>query len=321
MSPFSGERSNVGEDKIQIGISACLLGQQVRYDGGHKRDSYLVDTLGRYVRWVPVCPEAELGMGTPREPVDLVRRDQRTHMIGVRTGEDWTDRMEAFSHRRISRLPALAGYVFKADSPSCGPDRVKLYRKLGGTPTRTGAGLFAAALRSSNPLLPIADERQLQDPGIRENFIERIFAYQRLRALLAGKFSARRLVEFHTAHKFQLVAHSPAAARKLGQLVASPEADRTLYAAGFMRSLEQESTPSRHVNVLQHLMGFFKKQLSAEEKQEALSTIEDYRAGRAPLIVPITLVRHFARRFGVSELARQTYLSPDQAELMLRTHA
>lgn len=314
------------EEKVPIGISACLLGQAVRYNGGHKRDPYLVDTLGFFVRWVPVCPEAELGMGTPREPVDLVLRGGRTHMMGVESGEDWTVRMEVFARRRIARLPPLSGYVFKADSPSCGPDRVKLHSPRGGTPSRKGVGLFAAALKASNPLLPIVDEGRLHAPALRDNFLERVFAHQRLRGLLAGRPSSRRLMEFHAAHKFQLLAHSPSALRKLGQLAAAagaqdPEALRLEYAAGFMRALEQVATPDRNANALQHMLGFLKKQLSSSEKQAALDAIEAYRKGLTPLLVPLTLIRHFVRTHGEPYLAAQTSLNPDPQELMVRNHA
>ncbi len=313
-------------DEIPVGISTCLLGQPVRYNAGHKRDPYLVDTLGPFVSWVPVCPEVELGMGTPREPVRLVMRDGKPHMVGVTSGDDWTDQMNAFARRRVTRLPALCGYVFKSDSPSCGAFRVKLYSDRPGPPARKGVGLFVAELRAQRPLLPIEEEGRLHDPKLREGFIERVFGYDRLRQLLAGRFSVGRLVAFHAAHKYQILAHSTEAYRQLGQLVASAKGRdagsvKQTYAERFMRALELEATAPKHANVLQHILGHFKRQLDADEKQEVLEAIEAFRAGLAPLIVPVTLLRHFVRKYGEPWLSTQTYLSPYPKELMLRNHA
>jgi len=313
-------------DKIPVGISTCLLGQPVRYNAGHKRDPYLVDTLGSFVDWVPVCPEVELGMGTPREPVHLVERDGITHMVGVDSREDWTYRMNTFARGRVAKLPPLCGYVFKSDSPSCGAFRVKLYSEKPGPPVRRGVGLFVAEVQRQRPLLPIEEEGRLHDPTLREQFLERVFAYSRLRQLLSGRFTVGRLVEFHASHKYQVLSHSTEAYRQLGHLVAEakerePEELKAQYAERFMRSLEQEPTPRKHANVLQHILGHFKKQLDPDEKQEALEVIDDFRAGLVPLIVPVTLLKHFVRKYRDPYLAAQTYLSPHPKELMLRNHA
>jgi uncharacterized protein YbgA (DUF1722 family)/uncharacterized protein YbbK (DUF523 family) len=314
------------EDKVPLGISACLLGQHVRYNAGHKRDPYLVETLGRFVEWVPVCPEVELGMGAPREAVRLVQLGERIHMVGTESEEDWTDRMESFARRRIKRLPPLSGYVFKARSPSCGVFRVKLFGVRGGPLSSTGVGLFAAELRTQQPLLPVEEEGRLHDPVLRENFLERVFAFHRLRELLSGRFSLRRLAEFHTVHKLQVLSHSAPAYRELGRLVANarslrPRELEAAYAGTFMRALEQEATPSKNANVLHHILGYFKRTLTADEKKEALGLIEDYRNGLLPLIVPVTLLKHFVRKYGEAYVGAQTYLYPHPRELMLRNHA
>lgn len=325
-------------DAIRIGISSCLLGQEVRYDGGHKRDGFLTDTLGRFVEWVPVCPEVEAGFGTPREAMHLREAmplreaialkdgEGRLLMVTVKTGVDLTGRMERYARRRVDQLEHkdLCGYVLKKDSPSCGPERVKVYNAHG-VPSRTGQGLFASALRARFPFLPVEDEGRLSDARIRDAFIERVFAYRRLRHLFSERWTLGGLVRFHTAHKLTLMAHSPTAYQQLGRLVARAKSmtRRELearYTEGFMRALEVIATPSRHTNVLQHMAGYFKAALDDACRAELAGTIEDYRRGLVPLIVPITLIRHHVRQHAVPYLAGQTYLEPHPKELMLRNH-
>ena len=311
---------------IRIGISACLLGEKVRFDGGHKRDPFLTGTLARYVEWVPVCPEAECGLGTPRESMRLVRGKDAVRLLTVKTALDLTARMETFALTRTAQLVSedLSGYVLKKDSPSCGLERVKVYDP-NGSPAKTGQGLFAAALVQRLPDLPVEEEGRLSDPRLRENFIERVFAYSRLRQLFTGKWTVGALVRFHTQHKLILMAHSPMAYRQLGRLVAGA---RTVprqqferrYTAAFMAALKTLAVPGRHANVLQHMAGYFKNLLDAESKVELAAAIDDYRRGLVPLIVPITLVRHHVRVHGVSYLADQRYLEPHPKELMLRNH-
>lgn len=310
---------------LRLGISACLLGQQVRYDGGHKRDDFLTGLLARYVCWVPVCPEVELGLGTPRDSLRLERHDG-LRLLTPKTGADLTERMESYARKRVQALERedLCGYVLKKDSPSCGLERVKVYAGAG-SPTRTGRGLFAEALLQRFPHLPVEEEGRLNDPRLRENFIERVFSYRRLKSFFAGRFSLGGLVAFHTAHKLLVMAHAPEAYRSLGRLVAGaselPRAElRERYEAGLMQALAVPATPKRHANVLQHMQGYFSEQLSPAERQELLESIEDQRRGLVPLIVPITLVRHYVRRFEVEYLAGQVYLQPHPKELMLRNH-
>jgi uncharacterized protein YbgA (DUF1722 family)/uncharacterized protein YbbK (DUF523 family) len=322
-------------DPIRIGISACLLGQEVRYDGGHKRDPFLVETLGPHVVWVPSCPEVEVGMGTPREPVQLVRDragrpDNRgpvpMRLVAPKSGTDWTDRMTAYSKARVAKLARLdlSGYVLKKDSPSCGMARVKVHGP-GRTVERTGTGLFAAALREALPTLPVEEEGRLCDPRLRENFIERVFAYRRLRTLLQGRWSVGDLVRFHTAHKLVLLAHDPRAYASLGRLVArARERPRATvaesYEREFMGALARPATPRQHANVLQHIAGYLRDGLDAASKAELQALIDDHRKGLVPLVVPITLVRHHVRRLGIAYLQGQVYLEPHPKELALRNH-
>lgn len=314
--------------EIRIGISACLLGQEVRFDGGHKRDAFLTETFGQFVEWVPICPEVECGLGTPREPIRLVRGDDGVRLLTVRTGVDLTTRMARFSRTRVSALAAeaLSGYVLKKDSPSCGLERVKVYDRHGTASARNGRGVFAAALADAFPHLPLEEEGRLGDPALRENFVERVFAYWRLRRLFAARWSAADVVRFHTAHKLLLLAHAPEAYRALGRLVAdaheTPRRDfERLYVDGFMGALARPATVRRHTNVLQHMAGYFKNSLDAASKRELAETIDDYRRGLVPLIVPLTLLRHHVRVHGVTYLAGQTYLQGHAKELMLRNHA
>ena len=315
---------------IRIGISSCLLGRNVRFDGGHKEDRFLTGVLARHVTWVPVCPEVEAGMGIPREPVRLVDDPtDRTgpRMLGVRSRADHTATMRAFARRRARELERhdLCGYVLKKDSPSCGLERVKLFSAAGGPPSRDGVGLFSRALIEHAPLLPVEEEGRLNDARLRDNWVERVFAYRRLKDLAAQRFTRGAVVRFHTAHKFQLLAHGTKPYQAMGKLVAriadhSPRAFLDLYGEAFMGALRERATPARHVNVLQHVAGFFKRDLSTPEKRELEDVIADYREGLVPLIVPITLVRHHARVHGAAYVLEQTYLSPHPKELMLRNH-
>jgi uncharacterized protein YbgA (DUF1722 family)/uncharacterized protein YbbK (DUF523 family) len=310
---------------IRIGVSSCLLGARVRYDGGHKQDDFLVGTFGAWVEWVPVCPEVELGMGTPREPIRLLRVGDTVRLAAPKSGRDWTEAMREYAARRVRALEDadLCGYVLKKDSPSCGMERVKVYG--GATPGRSGRGLFAAALLDHFPELPVEEEGRLCDPRLRDNFVERVFAYHRVKLLFAGRWTLGGLVAFHSAHKLQLMAHSPQAYGALGRLVAAAggaprdELARS-YGATFMQGLKTIATVRRNTNVLMHILGYFKRTLAPEARAELLALIEDYHRGLVPLVVPITLIRHHVRQQGVAYLAAQTFLAPHPKELMLRNH-
>jgi len=304
----------------------CLLGEQVRFDGGHKRDAFLVDTFGRHVEWLPVCPEVDIGLGTPREPIRLARKGKDVRLVGVKSGADHTEAMRTYAARRVEELASsdLCGYILKKDSPSCGMERVKVYDP-NLSPARTGRGVFAEALLRRLPHLPVEEEGRLSDPRIRDNFVERVFAYRRLRDLFSGRWTTGALVGFHTAHKLVLLSHSPKAYAELGRLVAGasslPRAEvRRRYEPAFMDALRVIATPRRHVNVLHHMLGYFKNTLDAGSRGELLASIEDYGRGLVPLVVPITLFRHHVRALKVAYLAGQVYLEPHPKELMLRNH-
>jgi len=314
------------ERPIRIGISSCLLGEKVRFDGGHKRDSFLTETFGPLVEWVPVCPEVECGFGTPRESMRLVRREDGVRLLTTKSGVDLTERMTTYSAERTARLAQdhLCGYVLKKDSPSCGLERVKVYTP-DGNPSRAGRGIFATHLTARFPHLPVEEEGRLSDPRLRDNFVERVFAYWRLQALFGGRWDRGAVVRFHTAHKLIVMAHVPEAYQRLGRLVAGAKAMSRIdlerrYTELFMTALTTIATPRRHTNVLQHMAGYFKTLLDKASRLELGQTIDEYRRGLVPLVVPITLFRHYVRLHRVSYLAGQLYLDPHPRELMLRNH-
>lgn len=312
------------EEKIKLGISSCLLGEPVRYDGGHKLDHFLRDTLGRFLEWVPICPEVECGLPVPRESMRLVGDPDSPRLITVRSGVDHTKRMTEWAAEKVKELEGrnLCGFVFKTRSPSSGMRGVKVYT-TSGMPGRTGSGLFAAQFMSNFPLLPVEDEGRLHDMKIRENFIERVFVYHRWHTLAAEGLTPGKLVEFHTRHKYLIMAHSPEHLRRLGRLVAEGRGRRGLYAEYLevlMDGLKRTATIRKNVNVLQHIMGYFKNILAADEKQEILELISRYHKGYVPLVVPLVLLQHYVRKYDEPYLNDQVYLSPHPVELMLRNH-
>jgi uncharacterized protein YbgA (DUF1722 family)/uncharacterized protein YbbK (DUF523 family) len=311
---------------IRVGVSSCLLGQKVRYDGGHKRDPFLTEVFGRFVEWVPLCPEVELGLGIPREPIRLVRNGADVSLVGERSGTDHTRAMRAWSRKRVRQLDELdlCGFVLKKGSPSCGMERVRVYDR-NRVPSKTGRGVFADLLLSQLESLPVEEEGRLNDPRLRENFVERVFAYRRLRSLFSGRWTVGDLVSFHTVHKLQLLAHSPKEYRELGGLVAEAKriprkVVRSRYESDFMRALSRRATPRRHVNVLQHILGQVRGRVDEGIREEIHGMIEDYRTGLIPLVVPITLLAHYVRLAEIPCIRDQVYLQPHPKELMLRNH-
>jgi len=311
---------------LRLGVSACLLGENVRYDGGHARDRFVADTLGQWFEFVPVCPEMEIGMGSPRPTVRLVDEGRGLRLVAPSTGEDFTGRMLDYADGKIAQLMRLDldGYILKKGSPSCGMERIRVYRSS--TTLRSNeAGLFARTLMERWPALPMEEEGRLNDPDLRENFIERVFCRNRWRALVRGGLSRKRLVQFHTAHKLLLLAHNEAALRRLGKLVASAGTlpGRALFVAyerEFQAALAKKATKNKHANVLYHALGYLKRGLEPREKRELLAAIEDYSQGLLPLVVPLTLLRYEIRRHSVEYLAGQLYFDPHPKELMLRNH-
>ena len=321
------EQQRIKGPTLRLGVSTCLLGERVRYDGGHKRDSFLVDYLGRYVEWVPVCPEVEIGLPVPRESIRLVGDPQQPRLVTLKSGKDYTKRMQIWARKRVEQLAKvrLHGFVFKKDSPSCGLYRVKVYDAKG-VSSRVGRGVFAHEVAKQFPLLPLEEEGRLHDARLRESFIDRIFACYRWTSMLAGNPTPAGLVRFHTAHKLTMMAHSPSHYRQMGPLVAragaTPRAEWTgPYGQMLMEGLGIRATPGRHTNVLQHLVGFLKSALTKADKVELLGLIEDYRQGLLPLIVPLTLLKHHLNRYPVPDwVHQQVYLHPYPKELMLRNH-
>jgi len=310
-------------EKIRVGVSSCLLGQEVRFDGGHKRDNYLTGTLSSYFEFIPFCPEAAVGLGIPRQPIRLVRRGEEIRAVGVRTPElDPTDQLAAFAERTARQLGEISGYILKKDSPSCGMERVKIYNDKG-MPERKGVGIYAGVLMRRLPLLPVEEEGRLGDAVLRENFIERVFVYHRWQRLVREGLTAKGLIEFHSDHKFLILSHHQKAYRELGRLVADAgksdlEKLADAYIAILMNALKRPARPRQHVNVLEHLLGFLKENLDKTDREEMVETIAQYRQGLLPLIVPITLIRHHFRRHPDPYVLRQYYLSPHPKELMLR---
>ena len=313
-------------EKIRLGISTCLLGENVRFDGGHKLDRYLTDTLGQFVEYVPVCPEMECGFGVPRESFRLVGDPENPRLVTTRTNQDHTERMAEWAKRRVGELKKedLCGYIFKGGSPSSGMERVKVYDR-NGVPSKVGVGLFARIFMNHFTLLPVEEEGRLHDPRLRENFIERIFALKRWRDGLKEKQSLKALIAFHTRNKLLLLAHSPQHHRQMGKLVAAGKELplRELYVRYqdiFLDALRLKTTNKKHTNVLMHMLGYFKEQLSAVEKQEMLELVEQYRLESLPLVVPMTMMSHYVRKYDETYLKEQTYLQPHPAELHLRNH-
>jgi uncharacterized protein YbgA (DUF1722 family)/uncharacterized protein YbbK (DUF523 family) len=314
------------EDKICLGVSTCILGENLRYDGGHKRDRFIIETLGQFVEFVPVCPEVECGLGIPRESMHLEGNPESPRLVTTRTKIDHTERMVTWARTRVKELESedLCGFIFKSRSPSSGMERVKIYNEKG-MATKNGVGMFAKIFMDHFPLLPVEEDGRLHDVRLRENFIERIFALKRWRELLGSKRSRGRLVSFHTQHKLLILSHSPKHSRILGKLVAEAKnipQDQlySQYQTLFMEALKLKSTIKKNINVLQHMMGYFKRDLSADEKQELLEVIDEYRGEYTPLIVPITLIKHYVRKYDQPYLKEQVYLNPHPVELKLRNH-
>ncbi|MBF0477054.1 MAG: DUF523 and DUF1722 domain-containing protein [Deltaproteobacteria bacterium] len=311
---------------IKIGVSACLLGELVRYDGGHRRNPFIADTLARFVQFVPVCPEVGCGFGVPRETMQLVGDPGAPRLVTTQTNQDHTDRMRAWTERRVAELETdnLSGFIFKSGSPSCGWREVKVYNDQG-VPEYVGKGLFAGAFMEHSPLVPVEDEDRLLHPVWRENFVERIFAQKRWRDLLAGKRTLGRLVDFHSVRKLLILAHSQKEYRLMGRLLAqaksvAPAILYSDYQSFLIEALKQPATPENQVNVLHHVMGYFKRRLSADEKQKLLAAIDEYRHGLVSLIGPMTSINNYVHEYQQSYLGRQVYLNPDPIEIQLKYH-
>ncbi|HSL91465.1 MAG TPA: DUF523 and DUF1722 domain-containing protein [Candidatus Limnocylindrales bacterium] len=318
--------TDLPDGPIRVLVSSCLLGDKVRYDGGHKRDPFLVETLGRFVEYVPVCPEVECGLPTPREAMRLAGDPAHPRLVTVKSGVDHTGKMQGWIRRKLQDLEDLdlCGYICKKDSPSSGMERVKVYGETG-IPSKVGAGMFTKAFMDHFPLVPVEEEGRLQDPALREMFVERVFTLRRLRDRIRKGKSRGNLVEFHTDHKLLLLTHGRALYAEMGKLVAHAK-DLPLeelygrYLRLLMEALRFRTSPAKCADVLMHMMGHFRQFLTSDEKQELLEVIGRYRNRLIPLVVPVTLIRHYVRKYDVAYLKRQVFLNPHPVELMLRNH-
>lgn len=309
---------------IQVGISSCLLGREVRFDGGHKKDAFINRVLGEYFELVPFCPEVEIGLGVPRDPIRLERRDGAVRVVGVKQPElEVSELLYGYGCRMAGENRGLSGYILKSKSPSCGMERVKVYNAASGVPTADGVGEYARALMDQWPELPVEEEGRLNDPVLRENFIERVFVYKRWQNIVAEGLTAARIVDFHARHKLMIMAHSQQAYRALGRLVADCGSEPAAsfgerYIGELMNALRIPASRRNHANVLKHVQGYLKERIDAEDKQELNEIIERYRTGEVPLVVPITLLNHHFRRHPDEYMSKQLYLNPHPPELMLR---
>jgi len=319
----------VKKGRIRIGVSACLIGNPVRYDGLDQHDHFVTGVLGRFFELVPVCPEQECGLGVPRDAMRLVGEAERPRLLVICSGADKTEQMLSWCRQKIPALDqaGINGFILKSKSPSCGTERVKVFpRHQGGEAERSGTGLFARAIRDRFPLLPVTDEQKLSDLKLRDAFIEQVFFWARWQMAHKQAMSAQGLIDFHSTNKLQVLAHSAPHYRTLGRVAAQgkdrPLAERFAeYEAVVMEALAVAASPAKHANVMEHILGYFKHHLTATEKQRVLAAIEQCRQGHAPLIVPLTLLAHYSSLHRQNYLERQHYLNPHPDELMLRYHA
>jgi uncharacterized protein YbgA (DUF1722 family)/uncharacterized protein YbbK (DUF523 family) len=318
-------------EKIKIGISSCLLGQEVRFDSGHKRNNYICNVLAEYFEFIPFCPEVSIGLGIPRETIHLVSVDDDIRCVGTKTAElDVTEELLRSADDQSFWHQELSGYILKKDSPSCGMERVKLYQadNKSHPPERVATGLYAKGLMENFPHLPIEEEGRLSDAHLRENFIQRVYIYARWQAMAKQGLTIACLQEFHARHKYIFMSHNQTLGRELGQVLAvsleksglSIEELAERYLASMMILLKKVATRKNHVNTLQHILGYLKKDLDAEDKAEMVASISDYHQGLLPLIVPITLLRHHFRRHPKEYIADSFYLQPHPSEMMLLNH-
>lgn len=310
------------KEKIIVGISSCLLGEKVRYDGGHKLDRFITDTLGRYFEWIPVCPEVECGLSVPREAMHLVGTPEVQRLVTIKSNIDHTKKMRPWIKKKLQELEReeLYGFIFKSKSPSSGIVGVKIHHPAGNH-IRTGAGLFGGAFMKHFPLLPVADDERLHNDRFRVNFVEGVFVYKRWCEMLKQGASIKNLVDFHTDHKLLLMAHSPKHYTHLGRLVARAKGIKRAelfaeYIKNLMAGMRLTATAKKNTNVFHHILGYFRKHLSSDEKQELLEVIGNYRQKLTPLVVPITLINHYVRKFDITYLKRQYYLNPHPIELI-----
>ncbi|AAY94367.1 DUF1722 domain-containing protein [Pseudomonas protegens] len=310
--------------KPKIAISACLMGVEVRYNGGHKESRLCSRVLSDYFDFVPLCPEVAIGMGTPREPIRLVGDPEQPRAVGtVDASLDVTLPLAEYGERMAAQVDDICGYIFMQNSPSCGLERVKVYQANGIPHRNGGRGVYAQAFCAQHPNLPVEEAGRLNDPVLRENFLTRVYVYRDWQALLKQGLTRRALTDFHSRCKYLLMAHHPEQYKALGNLLGSMgKGDATLigprYFSQLMEALSRCATRGTHSNVLQHISGYFKRAISSEDKQEMQRLISQYRQGIVPLVVPLTLLKHHLRQNPDPYIAQQLYLQPHPEDLSLR---
>ncbi len=311
--------------KIKVGISACLLGQEVRFDGSHKRDRFITDKLSHYFEFMAYCPEVAIGMGVPRPTIHLKQSGDNIKVVGVHKAIDVTSELRDYSINTCKKLSTLCGYILKSKSPTCGMERVKIYHDNGQS-TKNGVGIFAEQLKHQHPYLPLEEEGRLNDPVLRENFIIRVYALNRWNELMSDGVESKKLIVFHTQHKLLLMSHHPVKYRELGKLLSNLKTDdinkvAKNYIFEFMHVLKYKATPVKHMNTLLHCMGYLKKLLVASDKKEMVELLNQYRNNEVPLVAPMTLIQHHFRKNPNDYMANQVYFEPYPKELGLRNHA
>jgi len=312
------------QHKIQVGISSCLLGDEVRYNGGHKHSALCTRDLSEYFDFVSVCPEVSIGLGVPRKPIRLVGDPSDPDIVGVANPEhNVTQPMKEFAREKVKELGDLSGYIFIKGSPSCGLFRVKVYNESGFPQQEMGRGVYARVVTDTYPLLPVEEAGRLMDPVLRENFITRVFAYQTFISLKKAGLTAKKLIDFHASYKYTLMAHDPQSHASLGRMLAdlgnqdlAELGDRYLQA--LMESLTKKASRKSNTNVLSHIQGYLKNHLSSKEKEKLVEAIEQYRNGIIPLIVPIILLKNHFHTYPNEYIAKQSYLQPYPDNLSLR---
>ena len=335
---------------IVIGISACLVGEKVRFDGGSKTSQFCVAELGQHVTYKAFCPEVAVGLPVPRPTIRQIQKQDLIHVARPDGSSDVTEALQAYGQKIAQLANSFSGYVFCAKSPSCGMERVKVYNPNGDALSSTGVGVFANEIMKANPLLPCEENGRLNDATIRENFVARVFVYHHWQQLCQSGITKHKLIEFHSQYKYMVMSHDVVAYKALGRLLGGAsgksitdkaitdkaitdkaitdksiadnkdplEAMAEQYIAGLMAALTIKATRKKHANTLQHIQGYFSKQLNGNERQELSQQINDYRTGLVPLVVPLTLIKHYLMHYPTAYIAQQVYLDPYPQQLRLR---
>ncbi len=310
------------KEELTIGISACLIGEKVRYDSSNKPSNFCIHELGKYVTYKAFCPEVAIGLPIPRPTIRQIKKDDMITVARPDGSGDVTEPLKEYGKKIAKLTHNMVGYVFCAKSPTCGMERVKVYSPEGNSLESDGVGVFAEEIMKANPLLPCEENGRLNDPIIRENFVARIYTFKRWHQLVESGITKHKLMTFHSQHKYSVMSHNIVAYKALGRLLADGQMDvETMaeqYITGLMDALKIKATRKSHTNTLQHIQGYFSDELTPEQRKELTTTIDEYRKGVMPLMVPLTLIKHYLLQYPKEYLAQQTYLDPYPADLKLR---